>query len=141
MLSQPNTAVDSMRVAVVVPIYIRDARDVQLLQQLLLQLSKQERLAEHIILVDDASPIPVLDILQTNTSAICKNALILRMEQNSGPAAARNTGIFRAQSLACDIICFLDADCAPDPAWVKVMTNAHQLASASTELRAFSGNT
>lgn len=134
-------ATNSMRVSVIVPLYIRDARDVELLVKLLLQLAQQSRPADHLIFVDDASPIPVLDIVQSNVSSVTKDIRIFCMQQNSGPAAARNIGILQAQAMNCDIVCFLDADCAPDIDWIKIMADAHMQQDPEKGPTAYSGRT
>ena len=134
-------AADSQRIAVIVPLYIKDARDVKLAQKLLFQLSAQERPADHILLVDDASPIPVLDIVKDSVGPINRAIKLLRMQDNSGPAAARNVGILQAQAMKCNVLCFLDADCAPDAAWVKVMANAHAHQHLQGGTMAYSGET
>lgn len=43
------------------------------------------------------------------------------MEQNRGPAAARNVGLRRAREQGMDLVCFMDADCEPQPSWLAEM--------------------
>lgn len=115
----------SLCVAIIVPIYIRNARDAALVEKLLLQLSRQDHTAEHIILVEDASPIAVQDLDGSNIPSLSSIISVFRLEQNSGPAEATNIGSLEAKARGCDIVCFLDADCASDSAWLKTMVGAH----------------
>lgn len=39
---------------------------------------------------------------------------MLRLEQNSGPAAARNAGLATARKLGVQTVAFMDADCLPE---------------------------
>ncbi|KAK9845530.1 hypothetical protein WJX84_005784, partial [Apatococcus fuscideae] len=65
-------------VAVIVPVFIKNPKEAALVKKLLLWLSKQDRPAENIILVDDASPIPVKDFLGSNTSSTTSIISIFR---------------------------------------------------------------
>lgn len=116
---------DDFCAAIIVPIYIRNTRDAALVEKLLVQLSRQDRPAEYIILVDDASPIAVQDLVGSTIPTLSGILSISRLEQNSGPAEARNVGILEAKAKGCNIICFLDADCAPTSTWLKTMIGAH----------------
>ena len=40
--------------------------------------------------------------------------MVLRLEQNSGPAAARNAGLATARKLGVQTVAFMDADCLPE---------------------------
>lgn len=63
-----------------------------------------------IIAVDDGSTDSTIDILRTF------DRVRIVQQPNAGPAAARNAG-FKAS--AGDIVCFTDADCRPQPDWLK----------------------
>jgi glycosyltransferase involved in cell wall biosynthesis len=41
--------------------------------------------------------------------------------------AVSNTSFVRASELGADIICFMDADCLPEPGWVEAMEAAQKL--------------
>jgi glycosyltransferase involved in cell wall biosynthesis len=60
-----------------------------------------------IILVDDGSHEPIEDL--------STHGVRLLHQRNAGPAKARNTGWHVS---SCDIVCFTDADCVPEPGWV-----------------------
>lgn len=69
--------------------------------------------AYEVIVVDDGS---------TDNTAVYAEAagvLVIRNAHNRGAAAARNRGIQAAQG---DIVCFTDADCAPQPEWLEEVT-------------------
>ena len=40
--------------------------------------------------------------------------IVVRMDVNSGPAVARNAGIWAAKRLGVRLVCFTDADCQPE---------------------------
>eukprot|EP00884_Botryococcus_braunii_P008869 jgi/Botrbrau1/17984/Bobra.0457s0003.1 len=108
------------RKAIVVPVYITAAKDMELLLQMLCGLVKQTRQVDLLIVVDDASPIclPSFCINRINPVTQC---MVMRLQQNCGPAAARNTGVKLAHIHGADVVCFLDADCLPHPAWLDRM--------------------
>lgn len=47
--------------------------------------------------------------------------VILRLAANSGPAVARNVGLAWVAERGIGMVCFLDADCRPDPGWLAAM--------------------
>lgn len=66
-----------------------------------------------VIIVDDGST--------DDTAAIVQRYPVKYVYQdNSGPAAARNTGWKLAQG---EIVCFTDSDCVPEPAWVSSLVD------------------
>lgn len=69
-----------------------------------------------VIVVDDASTQP-LDVLRPHYAEKL-SLTVLRLPQNSGPAAARNAGVTAA---AGEIILFTDADCQPHELWLEKM--------------------
>ena len=40
--------------------------------------------------------------------------IVVRLDTNSGPAVARNAGIWAAKRLGVRLVCFTDADCQPE---------------------------
>ncbi|MBO6936805.1 MAG: glycosyltransferase [Deltaproteobacteria bacterium] len=98
---------DHPRVAVVVPLLCRSARDERCIRRLVSRLREQSLPAE-IIVVDDGSPHPAhLDV-----------AHVLAQRFRRGPAAARNRGLDHALDLGVDVVAFTDADCVPERGWV-----------------------
>ena len=51
---------------------------------------------------------------------------VVRLARNSGPAAARNIGLRIAKQRGAALVCFLDADCVPQPEWLAAMQAAQQ---------------
>lgn len=47
--------------------------------------------------------------------------VILRLAANSGPAVARNVGLAWVADRGIGVVCFLDADCRPEPGWLAAM--------------------
>lgn len=105
----PNTIDNLSIAAVVVPVYLRDGRAVEMLNTLVTRLIAQKCDA-HIIIVDDASPIAVPDFSEVT---------VLRLKKNIGPAAARNKGVEHALKLGVDFIAFTDSDCVPSERWLE----------------------
>jgi mycofactocin system glycosyltransferase len=64
-----------------------------------------------VLVVDDGTPLPspVAD------AARDAGARYLRMDVNSGPAAARNAGVAAA---ATSLVALVDSDCEPEPGWL-----------------------
>ncbi len=78
-----------------------------------------------VIVVDDGST--------DNTAEIIKNYPVrYYYQKNSGPAAARNKGVYKSKS---EIILFTDADCVPSENWIKEMVKPLK----STETAAVKG--
>lgn len=71
----------------------------------------------------DAYEILIVDDGSTDATAAAAERAgadrVVRLAQNSGPAAARNAGIAEARG---EIVLFTDADCAPSPEWLALMT-------------------
>jgi glycosyltransferase involved in cell wall biosynthesis len=66
------------------------------------------------VVVDDASTDA------TGAIAAEWGARVVRTEQQSGPAAARNAGLAAARA---PLIAFTDADCEPSPGWLAAITD------------------
>ena len=64
-----------------------------------------------VILVDDGSTDQTAEIAR-------RFPVVYHYQENQGPAAARNAGVFLAKG---DLIFFTDADCVPDPNWLEEM--------------------
>ena len=71
------------------------------------------RMPDLVVLIDDAGPQPVPDIISGD------RVVVVRLLQNSGPAFARNVGTRIARRLGSRLVCYMDADCMPDPSWVR----------------------
>jgi glycosyltransferase involved in cell wall biosynthesis len=102
--------------SVVVPTYQR----IEPLDRLLAALAAQHYPAPEfeVIVVDDGGGAPIQDIVRPYESAL---NLQLCAQTNSGPAAARNLGAFRARGR---FLAFTDDDCAPEPGWLAALERA-----------------
>jgi glycosyl transferase family 2 len=112
------------RLSIVVPVY-NDARN---LAECLAALRAAEIPGCELIVVDDASP--------DDSAAVARRAgaTVITLEQNSGPAAARNRGATAASG---DILFFVDADVAVAPDAVRRVAEAF---AAAPELGAVFGS-
>ncbi|MEM6867609.1 MAG: glycosyltransferase [Cyanobacteria bacterium P01_C01_bin.121] len=104
--------------SVVVPTYNRP----QQLKRCLEALTHLEYPAERseIIIVDDGSQ-SVMDSVVQPFQAVA-NVVLVRQD-NAGPAAARNTGVYRAKG---EFVAFTDDDCMPEPNWLSEFAKALQ---------------
>lgn len=96
-------------ISIVVPSYGRPER----LRACLAALTQQEGGPYETVVVDDGSPEPLAPIC-----AEFGEWVVAVRQSNSGPAAARNTGVRKASG---DFICFTDDDCLPEPGWAKAL--------------------
>lgn len=74
-----------------------------------------------IIVVDDASPDDTADMAESFVPAAQERGIalkVLRLEQNGGPARARNAGAAMAGG---EIVVFTDSDCELTPDWLREM--------------------
>ena len=98
--------------AVVIPAFVKSESERAVLQ-LCVQALKEDKAVKDIIVVNDASP----------TSLNLVGCRTVHHSTNSGPAAARNTGMRIAfEVLGADAVAFTDADCVPSDGWA----SAHQ---------------
>jgi glycosyltransferase involved in cell wall biosynthesis len=74
-----------------------------------------------VIVVDDASTDATPAELERLTPSAPFPLVTLRLEQNSGPAAARNAGWRRARA---PLVAFVDDDCTPDAGWLGAIARA-----------------
>jgi GT2 family glycosyltransferase len=105
-------------ISVIVPAYNSEST----LGRCLAALMDQIQLPDEVIIVDDGSTDGTARLVQDFRSRTqAPQTIRLIRQTNAGPAAARNAGARAAHG---DILLFTDADCAPDPDWVKRMASA-----------------
>ena len=97
--------------SVVIPTYNRP----QQLDRCLAALAKQDYPQDsyRVVVVDDGSRQPLHDIVNAYTDQM---TVTLIVQENAGPAAARNKGV---QNATGDYIAFTDDDCMPDAHWLR----------------------
>lgn len=103
-----------MRFSVVVATYNRKA----LLRRCLTALSNQALPAYEIIVVDDASTDGTGQMVQTEFPRV----RYLRLDENRGPAAARNRGVAAATG---DVVAFTDDDCIVPYEWLARLADGY----------------
>ena len=104
-----NTVPGQPKVSVVIPVYLKSEKDHMNILNLLQSIERQSLQPSRVIIVDDSSPIRFS--FPTSIS-------VHRLEQNSGPAKARNIGKKMALEKGADIIAFTDADCILLDDWI-----------------------
>ncbi len=119
----------TLPLSVVVPCYGR----MELTRRLLSSLAASPDLFQ-ILLVDDASPEPIQDLLREFGDSL--DLECLRQPRRSGPAAARNRGIAAARH---PFIAFTDNDCVVWPTWARALTK--HLQDASPKVAGVGGRT
>jgi GT2 family glycosyltransferase len=97
----------------IIPCYIKSTFDVNCLDRLLESVKNQTILFDKVYLVDDASPIRY-HVRQPFVEQII-------LENNAGPAKARNVGIERALQQNARNLLFTDHDCILDHQWNEKM--------------------
>jgi GT2 family glycosyltransferase len=129
--SQPirNDVSENPITSVVVPLYIRNSRDANNIENLLQSLSRQTVKPNKVIIIDDCSPIRF---------SFSKRAHVYRQMKNGGPANARNLGKKIALEHNSDIIAFTDTDCILSETWIETVINAFHVYK---EAQILSGNT
>ncbi len=70
------------------------------------------------VVVDDGSTDETWPVLQRLADSSSFRLVVLRLEHNSGPAAARNAGWRAARG---DVVVFTDDDCIPQPGWLRAL--------------------
>ncbi len=102
-------------IGVVIPTF----RRVDLLPRLVAALEAQtlDPSRFEVVLVDDASGDDTIRTIGELAERSCIHLSGLRMNQNGGPAAARNLGW---RSTTAPIVAFTDDDCVPEPRWLEV---------------------
>ncbi len=91
-----------MKVSIVIPVY----NSADTLDKLLESIESSEACEYEIIIVDDCSTDNSVQVANSH------RAKVIRLEQNQGPAAARNRGVELAEA---DVVLFLDADVVIPP--------------------------
>lgn len=109
-----NGVMSDARVVVVVPALVRTAEHAAMLAALCSALAAQTR-THRLIVVDDGSPLPI---------SLPDAVSVLRLDENQGPAAARNRGIELAIAGGANVVALTDTDCRPHPDWLKALVNA-----------------
>jgi len=98
-----------------IPCYIKTQWDVQHLDRLLDSVKNQTVPFEHVYLVDDASPLSY----RSGHNFVEH----IRLQENGGPARARNVGIQRGLDQGARLLLFTDHDCLLDKSWNEEMTH------------------
>jgi len=95
--------------ALIIPVYIKTQFDLDCLNRLLESIKAQSELFEKVYLIDDKSPMKYM---------IKHNFVdLVELDENGGPAKARNKGISRALELGIKLLFFTDHDCVLDKYW------------------------
>ncbi len=116
----PRTDGKEPVVSVVVP-----ARNATATISALFEALDQQVFAEpwEVVVVDDCSTDQTPDIAEA------WGARVVRLESQSGPAAARNAGLAAARA---PLVAFTDADCEPTPRWLAELAAALEDADLAT---------
>jgi glycosyltransferase involved in cell wall biosynthesis len=124
-----HTVPNNPSVSIVIPTYIKDIKDARDIANLINSIERQTLKPDRVILVDDCSP-----------KEFCVPGFIhyVRLDRNSGPARARNTGKSIATELGTDIVAFTDTDCVLSDVWVENITLSFK---DSQDFHILSGNT
>lgn len=109
----PNTVPDHPAVVVVVPVLCRDDDDARRIDALISSLAAQTYDCRP-LLVDDGS----------HNWEPPSGIETIRLNDNYGPATARNRGLERAGEIGAQVVAFTDSDCVPDPDWVRTLVAA-----------------
>lgn len=99
----------------VVPVHLRSTRDAAWLARGVEALAREPAVGR-IVVVDDASPVP--------PPPLPRQAEVIALARNAGPASARNRGIERALTLGADAVLFTDHDCVCEPGWAGALVAA-----------------
>lgn len=110
-----NSVPENARLIVVVPAFIRTDKEKNDLTNLLLSIQNQTLRPYEVIVVDDCSP---------NGITVPERVTNCRLNQNSGPAVARNVGKNLALKNGADIIAFTDSDCILSDNWASTIVQS-----------------
>ena len=103
--------------SIVIPCFVKNNTDLENLKNLIQSINHQSVKANHIIIVDDCSP------LKYN---LAEEIIFKQVETNSGPAKARNIGKEIAKTLHSDVVAFADTDCILQQDWVATIIREFQ---------------
>lgn len=103
-----------------------------LLQELLASLAATSPLPQEVVLVDDASDVPVGGLFQPGLQPF--RLRVLRNDAAVGPGTARNRGVHYSRG---DLLLFTDDDCIVEPGWVGAL--AGRLAGGDPRLGGVGG--
>lgn len=123
-----NNIIPSSKVAIVVPVFVRNDKGKKQVEALIQSIKKQNIEPDFVFLVDDCSPSKY----QTYGLNVTK------MDTNGGPAKARNKGIELAVKNGADIIAFTDSDVILTEDWVG---NIKKFFIENKQYQALSGKT
>jgi len=101
--------------ALIIPCYLRTKWDLACLQRLLKSVRDQTVPFNQVYVVDDKSPLGY-ELSEFQVEHI-------RLEQNGGPARARNVAIQKALEAGQSLIFFTDHDCILDADWHRHMSH------------------
>jgi len=107
-----NTVSLNSKLAIVIPVYVINETDLGKLNLLFNSFSKLTEKPDNIFIIDDCSPLKY---------DIPRDVTFIQLEQNSGPAKARNIGLELSLKENYEIIAFTDSDCILEPNWVSVI--------------------
>lgn len=121
----PPATEPTPQVAVVVATYSR----AHLLPRLVAAIERQDNPPRfELVVVDDGSSDTTWEVLQRLAASSPISIRPVRVERNRGPAAARNQGWRTSQA---DLIAFTDDDCAPEPDWLRELTEGLRTAEVA----------
>ncbi|GAB5523043.1 MAG: hypothetical protein Roseis2KO_09150 [Roseivirga sp.] len=125
----PNSISKRPKLALVVPFYVQNHKDLSTLDALATSIKKQTTRPHKVIFIDDHSPVKY---------ALPDDFFVIRLDKNKGPATARNVGKAMAAEYDCDIIAFTDSDCILKENWVDIIIEGFR---SNTRFNALSGHT
>lgn len=100
--------------ALIIPSYLKTKWDINCLNRLLDSVQEQTKPFDKVFVINDASPLKYN--LRHNFVEY------INLNENGGPARARNIGIDKALKLGIKHLLFTDHDCILDKEWNKQMT-------------------
>lgn len=103
------------RLSIVIPSFLKSEKDRQDILNLLHSIDRQTLKPNEVIVIDDCSPI---------NFTFPETVTVYRLEQNSGPAKARNIGKKLAVENGSDVIAFTDTDCILSEHWISTITQS-----------------